>query len=324
MKTLSVAFGDYPHVDPLLANDEQIPGYTVEPVTVRPIISAYRRMVRDLEFDVCEMAPVTYVMAREAGIPLVAIPVFLSRRFHHADIHCGPTSGVHAPKDLEGREVGVRAFSVSTGVWGRGVLADDYGVDLSSITWVVDDDDHIAGKEPANQRRVTDGRSLQSLLLAGEIAAAFGGNAGTGRAGAPREGWATAQGSTAAESDRTYPLFPDASATARDWYLRTGICPLHSVVVVRTELVDADQDLPSALYRALLQSKRRYLAGDPAWSRQPKMADLAQQLGEDPVPFGIVPNGNSVDALVRYSAEQGLIAPVASDALFAPGDYPIG
>src|ERR1700748_2975688 len=102
MRKLSIALGDYPHATALLEREVTLDGYELEPVDVRPIISAYRRMIRDLEFDVCELAPVTYVMALEAGIPITAIPVFLNRRFHHGDIQCAPRSEVHVPADLTG------------------------------------------------------------------------------------------------------------------------------------------------------------------------------------------------------------------------------
>lgn len=322
MSSLSVALGDYPHVRPFLDGGERVAGHEIGPVTVKPIISAYRRMIRDLEFDVAELAPVTYVMAREAGIPLVAIPVYINRKFHHGDIVCGPSSGIQVPKDLEGKELGVRAFSVSTGVWGRGLLAEQYGVDIDSITWVVDDDDHIQGKEPANQRRVTDGRSLESLLLADELAGAFSGNAGTGRAGAPRDGW-TQTAPAAAEEAASYPLFPDAKVLERDWFLRTGVYPLHSVIVIRSELVEQTPELPTELYAALVRSKQKYLADDPSWSQQSRLARQAAQVGGDPVPYGIEPNRASVEALVRYSAAQGLISTPTTD-LFAPGEYPVG
>lgn len=319
--SLSVALGDYPHVRPFLDEAEPVAELALEPVTVKPIISAYRRMIRDLEFDVCELAPVTYLMAREAGIPLVAIPVFINRKFDHGVIACSPAAGVREPKDLDGKDVGVRAYSVSTGVWGRGMLAEEYGVDIDSITWVVDDDDHIQGKEPANQRRVTDGRSLQSLLLAGELAAAFTGNAGTGRAGAPQEDWTKT--APAAEQCTSYPLFPDAPALERDWFLRTGIYPLHGVIVMRSELVEQQPDLPTELYAALVRSKQKYLANDPSWSQQPRLAGQGVQVGGDPVPYGVEANRLSIEALVRYSAAQGLISNPTTD-LFAAGDYPVG
>ncbi|GAA4601860.1 ABC transporter substrate-binding protein [Actinoallomurus liliacearum] len=318
MDKLTVAFGDYPH-----ANGLDVAGYQVEPVEVRPIIGAYRRMIRDLEFDVCELAPVSYLMAVQAGVPLTAVPVFLNRRFHHGDVQCAVRSGIRVPRDLEGRRVGVRAYTVSTGVWVRGILAEEYGVNVGAITWVVDDEDHIEGRAPANVQRVTDGRSLGELLRTGELDAAFTGNAGTGRAGTPRAGWTAAE--PAAGDDGPYPLFPDAEVLGVDHYLRTGIYPLHSVVALRTELVERDPELPTKLYAALADAKRRQVAADPDWSAQKRFAKQAAQVGGDPVPYGIARNEPTLAALVRYSREQGLLDadfPADPKALFAAGDYP--
>jgi 4,5-dihydroxyphthalate decarboxylase len=279
-------------------------------------------MIRDLEFDACELAPVSYLMAREKGIPLTAIPVFLNRRFHHGDIRCAANSGIAVPADLEGRKVGVRAYSVTTGVWARGILSGDYGVDVGQITWVVDDDDHIEGRWPARIERVTDGRSLGALLSAGEIDAAFTGNAGTGRAGSPRAGWAaTAAPEPGRDAEEPYPLFPQADVLAADWYLRTGIYPLHSVIVLRADLVEREPELPAALYAALAEGKRRQLAADPQWTALPRFARQAQQVGGDPVPYGRGANKVSLDALVRFCRDQGLLAADPGE-LFAEGDYP--
>ncbi|MEV4285834.1 ABC transporter substrate-binding protein [Nonomuraea bangladeshensis] len=312
---MRVAFGDYPHAQ------LELDGYEIEPVEVKPIIAAYRRMIRDLEFDVCELAPVSYLMARQEGVPLTAIPVFLNRRFHHEDVQCAAGSGVRVPRDLEGRKVGVRAYTVSTGVWVRGVLSEEYGVAHEKITWVVDDDDHVEGRVPANVERVTDGRSLGELLRAGELDAALTGNAGTGRAGAPRANWSAAQQDTG----DSYPLFPDAEVLSSDWYLRTGIYPLHSVVAIRSDLVEHDPGLPTALYAALAGSKRRHLAADPEWAALPRLARQAQRIGGDPIPYGITANEPSLNAMARFARDQGLLDPdFPTDIreLFAPGDYP--
>ncbi|MGW6924634.1 4,5-dihydroxyphthalate decarboxylase [Streptomyces sp. NPDC054950] len=325
MDKLTVVLGDYPHAQPLLDGDVAIDGYPVEPVEVTPVIGAYRRMIRDLEFDVCELAPVSYLMARQEGIALTAVPVFLNRRFHHGDVQCAAHSGIRVPRDLEGRRVGVRAYSVSTGVWVRGVLREEYGVDIDRITWVVDDDDHVAGRVPANVERVTDGRSLGDLLRAGEIDAALTGNAGTGRAGAPRAGWTAAAEAEAGSDDSPYPLFPEAGTLAVDHYLRTGVYPLHSLVAVRSELVERDPHLATRLYAAFADSKRRHLAARPAWSAVPRLARQGQQIGGDPVPYGIEANAPSLNAMVRCAKEQGLLdpeSPADLPSLFAAGDYP--
>jgi 4,5-dihydroxyphthalate decarboxylase len=323
MKKITVALGDYPHVRELLSGDVPVDGFEVEPVTVNPIIGAYRRMIRDLEFDVCELAPTSYLMARDREIPLTAIPVFLNRRFHHGDIWCAANSGITVPADLEGRKLGVRAYSVTTGVWGRGILSEEYGVDAGQITWVVDDDDHIEGKWPARIERVTDGRSLAALLQAGEIDAAFTGNAGTGRAGAPKAGW-TAQAApepSASAAATPYPLFAEADPVATDWYVRTGVYPLHSVIAVRSELARREPGLPTALYAAFAENKRRQLAADPRWTALPRLARQAGQVGGDPIPYGCAANKASLDTLARFSRDQGLLDADPGE-IFAEGDYP--
>lgn len=326
MQRLSVALGDYPHGRALLDGEVAVDGYQVEPVEVSPIIGAYRRMIRDLEFDVCELAPVSYLMARQAGVPLTAVPVFLNRRFHHGDVQCAADSGIRVPSDLETRRVGVRAYSVTTGVWVRGILQDEYGVESEKITWVVDDDDHIEGRTPPNVERVTDGRSLGELLRTGEIDAAFSGNAGTGRAGAPRAGWTAGADAPAATGDGgdPYPLFAQPEVLAVDWYLRTGIYPAHSLIAVRADLVERNPELPTALYAALVESKRRQVAADPRWSALPRFARQAEQINGDPVPYGRRANEASLSALVRFARDQGLVdaAPGELGALFAEGDYP--
>ncbi|MDN3354114.1 hypothetical protein [Actinomadura sp. DC4] len=322
MDKLSVALGEYPHGQALLDGDVAVEGYHVEPVEVRPIIGAYRRMIRDLEFDVCELAPASYLMARQEGVPLTAVPVFLNRRFHHGDVQCAVGSGIRVPSDLEGRRIGVRAYTVTTAVWVRGVLQEEYGVDIGKITWAVDDDDHIEGRAPANVERVTDGRSLGELLRAGEIDAAFTGNAGTGRAGAPRAGW-TATAASPAADDGPYPLFAQSEVLAADWYLRTGIYPLHSLIALRSDLVEQNPGLPTALYAALAESKRRQVAADPEWSALKRFARQAEQIHGDPVPYGRAANEASLEAIVRFSREQGLLdADFPADRLFAEGDYP--
>lgn len=325
MDKLTMVLGEYPHGRPLLDGDVEIDGYAVDPVEVKPVIGAYRRMIRDLEFDVCELAPVSYLMARQEGIALTAVPVFLNRRFHHGDVQCAARSGIRVPRDLEGRRIGVRAYSVSTGVWVRGVLRDEYGVDIDKITWVVDDDDHIEGRVPANVERVTDGRSLGELLRAGEIDAALTGNAGTGRAGAPRAGWTASAEPEPGADDSPYPLFPEAGTLAVDHYLRKGVYPLHSLISVRTELVERDPELPTKLYAAFAESKRRHLAEQPEWAAVPRLARQGRAIAADPVPYGIGANEPSLHAMVRFAKDQGLLDqdfPADLRSLFAAGDYP--
>ena len=116
------------------------PGVTIEYQDIKPQIAAFRRMVRNHEFDICELASTTYMIARAYGAPFKALPIFFGRRFHHHGLVVRPDAGIETPKDLEGKKVGVRAYSVTTGVWTRGILQNEYGVDPSKVTWMVDDE----------------------------------------------------------------------------------------------------------------------------------------------------------------------------------------
>ena len=142
---------------------------------VDPIIAAFRRMVRGNEFDICEMAITTYICAKEHGKPMTAVPIFLVRAFHHGAILAN-TKVVRSPKDLEGKKVGVnRGYTVTTGVWARGILQDEHGVDLSKITWVLSGDEHVAEyKAPDNVVPIEKGKDMAEMLASGELAAAIG------------------------------------------------------------------------------------------------------------------------------------------------------
>jgi 4,5-dihydroxyphthalate decarboxylase len=158
----------YGHTAALLDRTISIAGIAPDFAETGDMIWAFRRMVRDLAYDVCEMAPTTYFAARSLGAPYIALPVFVMRRFHHGGIVCRKDANVRAPADLEGKRVGVRAYSVTTGVWTRGILADEYGVDLAKVTWVVADDDHVASVSlPPNVIRAPAGRSLAAMIAAG-------------------------------------------------------------------------------------------------------------------------------------------------------------
>src|SRR5262245_57862829 len=140
---LTTALATYPHTRGLKDGSVSVPGLQLEHVEISPIINAFRRMCRTLEFDICEMAITTYLTAKVYGRAFTALPVFVMRQFHHAPIVYNVKSGVKSPKDLEGQRVGVRAYTVTTGVWVRGILASEYGVDLSKITWVLNDEEHV-------------------------------------------------------------------------------------------------------------------------------------------------------------------------------------
>jgi 4,5-dihydroxyphthalate decarboxylase len=305
---LKIALGTYGHTAAVKNGRVKIAGIDPDFVEVVPIIGAFRRMVRDLEFDICEMAPTTYMIARALGAPYIALPVFLMRRFHHGGFACRSDSGIRTPKDLEGKKVGVRAYSVTTGVWTRGIFVNEYELDSSKVTWVVDDEEHVTSlKLPPNVVHAPEGKSLAGMMATGEISAGFTGPAGIGRAGPPTGAWEQG-GQKAAE---TYPeLIANAPQVEADWFKRTGIYPIHGSVVVKTEVLAKHPWVAKSLFDALVAAKRIYMdglqrgEGDSPDDR--KYRGLMSIVG-DPLPYGLQENAASIDAMLTYGLQQGLI-----------------
>ena len=303
--SLNFAVADYPHTRAILSGRIPIEGVAPSFIKVEPQIAAYRRMVRNVEFDVCEIAPTTYIMARALGAPFVALPIFVSRGFHHGGLLVRPDANIRSPKDLEGKKVGVRAYSVTTGVWTRGILIDDYGLDSSKVTWVVDDEEHVTAlKLPPNVVHAPDGKSLADMMDNGELSAGFTGNAGIGRAGSPTGGWVQ-------KSNDNYPeLIPNVAQTEADWFRRTGIYPIHGSVVVKTEVLEKHPHVAKSLVDAFVAAKAIYLdqlksgKGDSADDK--KYRGLMPIVG-DPLPYGLKDNAASIEAMLTYGLQQGLI-----------------
>ena len=304
---LKIAIGDHPHTMSIKDGSIPIAGVDPEFVTVKPQIGAFRRMVRDLEFDVCELAPTTYIIARSFGAPFVGLPVFVVRRFHHGGLLVRPDAGIRTPKDLEGKKVGVRAYSVTTGVWLRQVLIDEFGVDSSKVTWVVDDEEHVTQLQlPANVEHAPKGRSLYDMMEAGELVAGFEGAAGIGRTGSPTGGWQEVD--TSAYPD----LLPDAEALEADFFNRTGIYPMHGTIVVKDAALAEHPWVARSLYDAFARAKQDWLGKldqqtDPQASDK-KYLKLRKIVGADPLPYGIEENRKTIEALEQTAAKQGLTA----------------
>jgi 4,5-dihydroxyphthalate decarboxylase len=305
---LKIAIATIGHTKDIKSGAVAITGVEPEFVEVVPIIGAFRRMVRDVEFDVCEMAPTTYMIARALGAPFIALPIFVMRRFHHGGFVVRPDSGIEQPKDLEGKKVGVRAYSVTTGVWTRGIFVNEYGLDSSKVTWVVDDEEHVTSlKLPPNVVHAPDGKSLASMMASGELQAGFSGPAGIGRAGPPTGAWEQrAQASTVA-----YPeLIADAPEVEAQWFRRTGIYPIHGLIVVKDEYIKRYPWLGRSLMDAFVTAKKPYLdelergRGD---SPEDKRYRNFLSLMSDPLPYGMAANRASIEALVTYSLQQKLI-----------------
>lgn len=301
---LDISIADYPHTRKILSGEIPIQGVEPNFIEVKPQIGAYRRMVRDHEFDVCEIAPTTYIIARGYGAPFVGLPIFLMRQFNHGTLLVRPDANIKHPKDLEGHKVGVRAYSVTTGVWLRSALVEDFGLDDSKVTWVVDDEEHVTEMElPPNVVHAPEGRSLNAMMADGELVAGFAGNAGVGRTGSPTGGWQVV------ETD--YPkLFPNAKEVEADYYKRTGIYPIHGVIVVKDAILEKAPWVAKSLYDAFSKAKADWLKDFQSGASQTKLDEKYRKLtpivGEDPLPYGMKANLPSIEALERAAAGQKL------------------
>jgi 4,5-dihydroxyphthalate decarboxylase len=260
-------------------------GYSLDFEEVDPLIRAFRRMVRELEYDVCELAFTTYLCAKEHGKRFTALPVFLVRGFHHGAILCN-TKVVRQPKELEGKRVGVnRGYTVTTGVWARGVLADEYGVDLGRVTWVLSGDEHVAEyRPPANVVPMEAGGDLAEMLVAGDLAAAIG---------------------VEVDHPDVAPLIPDAKEAGYDALRRRGHYPINHLVVVKDELLEAQPDLAGAVFDAFEQAKDLYVDGDAV---APMHARVREITGGDPLPYGVEPNRATIEELIEHAVAQKILA----------------
>ena len=303
---LTLAVAEYPHTAALLNGSIEIEGVDADFVRVSPQIAAFRRMVRQVEFDVCELAPTTYIIARAYGSPFVALPIFVFRKFHHGGLLVRPDSGIKHPKDLEGKKVGVRAYSVTTGVWTRGILIDEFGLDTSKVAWVVDDEEHVTQMVlPDNVIHAPEGVSLVDMIKRGELAAGFDGNAGIGRAGAPTGGWSQVE-------SQGYPdLFPNAEDLEADWYKRTGVYPMHGTIVVKDSVLAEHPWVARSLYDAFDRAKQDWLkrlaSGEADTAVDKRYRALTKIVGADPLPYGMELNMPTIRALEDTAFKQQLV-----------------
>jgi 4,5-dihydroxyphthalate decarboxylase len=273
--TLRALLGDYPVTRALRRGDVTSPAVRLQFADVTSPAAAFKRVVRDLEFDVAELALVTFLLARAHGKPLVLLPAVVLGRFQHPYLVYNQERGPLTPTDLIGRRVGIRSYSVTTGTWLRGILAEDWGVDLGGITWVTLEEPHVAEfRDPPNVRRAASGQDLLEMLLAGDIDAAIV----SGRE--PTD-------------PRVVPLIPDPTAAARAWYEKHQAIHVNHLVTVTAALSRSQPHAVTEVYRLLKASKRA--AGPPA----------AGAL--DPTPFGVEANRRNLEVAIDCVYRQRLI-----------------
>jgi 4,5-dihydroxyphthalate decarboxylase len=282
--------------------------FTFDFEEVEPLIAAFRRMVRGNEFDICEMAITTYICAKAHGKPMTAIPVFLVRAFHHGAILVNTKAGIRTPKDLEGKKVGVnRGYTVTTGVWARSILQQEYGVDLSKITWVLSGDEHVAEyRPPANVVPIEQAKKMEDMLVSGELPAAIG---------------------VEADHPDVAPLIPNALEAGLKSLRDNGRYPINHLVVIKDELLAANADLAADVFNTFAAAKRLYVDRLKAGKiESPTGVDKVHQrvmdITGEPLPYGITPNRQIIEDLIGHARTQGIITrPVTVEDLFARGTH---
>lgn len=287
-------------------------GTTVE--TARAIPELFEPVIRRHEFDVAELGLTFYLRTLDRGLPYIAIPVFPNRVFRHSCVFVSTASGITEPADLAGKTIGeFGIYGQDSGVWAKGILADDYGFRPEQNRWVIGGlerpappFDWVPQPHPANLVVTTapEGKTLNEMLEAGEIDALFSANV-------PQ---AVLDG-----SPRVVRLFPDFEPLERDYFRRTRIFPMMHTVVVRRELADAHPGLPRAVYQAFADAKDeaadRYRQGRRLYevpTMVPWMNALFEEnrrlFGDEWWPYGVSANRTALDAYLRYHYEQGLSA----------------
>jgi 4,5-dihydroxyphthalate decarboxylase len=239
---------------------------------------------------------------------MTAIPVFLVRAFHHGAILVNTKAGIATPKDLEGMRVGVnRGYTVTTGVWARSILQEEYGVDLDKVTWVLSGDEHVAEyKPPANVVPIEAGKKMDEMLIAGELVAAIG---------------------IDVDHPDIKPLIPNALDAGLAALKSRGHYPINHLVVIKDELIATYPDLAADVFNCFAEAKRLYVERLKAGKiDKPTGADKVHQrvmeITGEPLPYGIEPNRKVIETLIGHARIQGIVAkPVSVEDLFVPSTH---
>jgi 4,5-dihydroxyphthalate decarboxylase len=272
--TLYSLVGSHAGTEALKAGRVSSPRVSFKFADVQVVNTQFKAMMRDLEYDFGEIAINTYLQGYEYGKPYVLLPATtIGRNQHHTLFH-NADRGPLTPRDLSGKRVGDRAYTQTTGVWVRGFLAEDYGVDLRSITWVTFEDPHLAEyREPPNVQRAPADKELKQMLLDGEIDAAILGDV--------------------AEHGPLKHLIPNHAAAGQRWAHAHGGVPINHMAIIRQSIAQLQPDVVREVYRLLAESR----------------AAAALPTGQDdPLRFGVNATRRSLEQMVAYSFDQGLIS----------------
>ena len=270
---LHTLLADYPVTHAIRAGEVTSPLIQFDFADYDPSNLGFKAMVRDLAFDGGELAIATFLQAKDWGKPLVLLPATISGRFQHHCIAYNVERGELRPEDLAGKRIGVRAYTQTTGMWVRGILQNQYGVDLDTVSWLTFEDAHVEEyRNPPNVEIAQADRKLKNMLLDGELDAAM-------------------LGSDMPDDPRLRTVIPNPQAAAREWYEQTGAMSVNHMFVVRSDLSKSHPDVVRELFRLLKESKAR--------------TGLKSEI--DTRPFGFEDLRPGLELAIRYCHQQGLI-----------------
>jgi 4,5-dihydroxyphthalate decarboxylase len=298
---LTLAAGDYESIRALKEGAVKADGIELTVLTDMTSDVRHWRTLRNREFDVAELSMSNYLMAKYTGLPFVAIPVFLHRRFRHGFIFLNAAKGIGKPTDLIGKKVGLRNFQATANLWIRGILEHEYGVPHRSLQWFKQDEEEVDWTPPADLKlqRIAAGRSVEKMLVDGELDALI---------------HPDVIQPILDRDKRVARLFPNYRDLEMDYFKRTGIFPIMHTTAIKQEIVEKYPWVPINLMQAFEASK------EIAYKRMenPRIVPLAwfryfleeQQdiLGPDPWAYGLGDsNRKAIETLMQYSLEQGLL-----------------
>ena len=268
---LKTLLGEYPLTSALKKGEIASGSVTLAFADFQPTNAGFKPMVREGLFDVSEMAIVTYLIAKAHQKPMVLLPAVVVGRFQHDYALYNRLHAPLTPAGLAGKRVGIRSFTTTTGAWIRGILANDYGVDLDRVRWITFEEPHVAEYVDTTER-APKAKKILDMLLAGELDAVLG---------------------ERSDDPRFATLFADPVAEAKAWHGRHGIVPVNHMVVVSERLIKANPDAVREVFRMLKASKAA--AATPTSD------------GVDFCPFGLEPLRKPLQAIIQYAAQQRLI-----------------
>lgn len=296
---LTLACGDYDLTRALLDGKVEPDGIELISLSM-PSPERHWRMISNQEFDVCEFSMCQYLVSKAKGEPLIAIPVFPHRRFRHSYIFVNTKAGIKSPKDLEGKRVGLRSSQNTAGLWIRGMLQHYYKVSLKKIAWITQNAEPIAVTSKAGFKmdQVAPGDNIDSMLVRGELAAAI---------------YPDILPSYDRGAKEVKLLFDNPVKEEMQYFKDTGFFPIMHTVVIKQAVVEEYPWVAKSLQNAFQKAKEicYHRMEDPrkvslAWFRH-YWEEQKRILGHDPWVYGLAENKKSLEMMISYAYEQGLI-----------------